>query len=269
MTPLPARREYALGLLLGAAGAGVLLLSVRQGWAHVLTPAPSPLPASSVTVTGQDVVPLAGALGLASLAGLAAVIATGGRVRRFTGGLLAVFGLAALIAVGAHLSTSGIVAASHAKSASQAGSATAGGTSGVAPGTIPGAATPGVTSAGHVTFGSFPWHYVALAGALLVIGAGLLTAWRGHRWPTMAARYERAPVSGDGEGPAAAAPARRPAPDTTAALWDALSRGADPTEGDASSPAGKRPGSTAAGDGGPGAEAGAGAADETPLRQQG
>jgi len=44
------RREYALGLALGAAGAGVVLLSARQGWARVSTPAPSPLPASVVSV---------------------------------------------------------------------------------------------------------------------------------------------------------------------------------------------------------------------------
>ena len=52
------RREYALGLALGAAGAGLVLLSARQGWARVATPAPAPLPASVVSVSGQDLVPL-------------------------------------------------------------------------------------------------------------------------------------------------------------------------------------------------------------------
>ena len=62
------RREYALGLALGAAGAGLVLLSARQGWARVAMPAPAPLPASVVSVSGQDLVPLAGALALAALA---------------------------------------------------------------------------------------------------------------------------------------------------------------------------------------------------------
>ena len=83
--PLPGlRREYLLGLALGAAGAGAVLLSARQGWARVLTPAPPPLPADSVTVTGQDLVPLAAALGVAALATLAAVIATRSLARRLT-----------------------------------------------------------------------------------------------------------------------------------------------------------------------------------------
>src|SRR6516225_5701532 len=69
------RRELALLLLLGAAGAGLALLAARQGWARVETTAPRPLPASVTTVTGQALVPAAGALALAALAGLAAVLA--------------------------------------------------------------------------------------------------------------------------------------------------------------------------------------------------
>lgn len=222
MTSQPVRREYVLVLLLGAMGAGLVLLSARQGWARVLTPAPAPLPASSVSVSGQDLVPLAGALALASLAGLLAVAATRGRVRRGTGVLLAVFGVAAAVAVGTHTSAASVISASHAKAVSSAGSATAGGTSGVAPGTIPDGAAPGLTTAGHVTFAGFPWQGAALAGALLIVAAGLLTAWRGGRWPAMSSRYERAPR------PAPDA-ADGPAPDP-GSLWDALSRGGDPTD---------------------------------------
>ena len=50
-------------------------------------------------VRGQDLVPAAGALGLAALAGLAAVLATRGLVRRLVGGLLAVFGVAVVASV--------------------------------------------------------------------------------------------------------------------------------------------------------------------------
>ena len=63
-------------LLLGAAGAGLVLLVMRQGWARVETAAPRPLPASIVTVSGQALLPAASALALAALAGLAAVLAT-------------------------------------------------------------------------------------------------------------------------------------------------------------------------------------------------
>src|SRR5262249_57276564 len=60
------RRELLLVLLLGAAGAGLVLLAMRQGWARVETAAPRPLPASIVTVSGQALVPAASALALAA-----------------------------------------------------------------------------------------------------------------------------------------------------------------------------------------------------------
>jgi uncharacterized membrane protein (TIGR02234 family) len=212
------RREYALALVLGAAGAGVVLLAARQGWARVLTPAPAPLPAASVTVTGQDLVPLAGALSVAALATLAAVIATRRLARRLTGVLLAAFGAAIAVAVTLPVTTAEVLAAAQVTTVSQAGSATAGGASGVAPGAVPGGAPPGVTATGHVTMLTLPWRPVAVAAALVIIAAGLLVAWRGGRWPVMSSRYERAPQRD------------RQAPDDSASLWEALSKGADPTE---------------------------------------
>ncbi len=116
-----ARREYALALVLGAAAAGLVVLSARPGWARVRTPAPPPLHASSVTVTGQDLIPLAGALGLAALATLAAVIATRGLARRLTGVLLAVFGVAAGVAVSLPITTAAVLAAARVTTVSQAG----------------------------------------------------------------------------------------------------------------------------------------------------
>lgn len=212
------RREYALGLVLGAAGAGIVLLSARQGWARVLTPAPPPLPADSVTVTGQDLIPLAGALGLAALATLAAVIATRGLARRLTGLLLAAFGVAVAAAASLPVTTAEVMAAARVTTVSQAGSATAGGSGGVSPGAVPGGTTPGVTATGHVTMLAVPWRPAAVVGALLIVAAGLLVAWRGNRWPAMSSRYTRQPERD-----------RRPA-DDSASLWEALSRGADPTE---------------------------------------
>ena len=72
------RRQFVVTLLLGAAGAGLALLAVRQGWARAVYDAPKPLPSRSITVSGQDLVPAAGALALAGLACLAAIIATRG-----------------------------------------------------------------------------------------------------------------------------------------------------------------------------------------------
>jgi uncharacterized membrane protein (TIGR02234 family) len=210
------RREYALCLVVGAAGAGLVLLSVRQGWARVQTPVPPPLPAGSVSVTGQDLVPLAGALALASLATLAAVIATRRLARRLAGGLLAVFGVVIAVVVSLPVADSAVLAAARMTTASGAGSATAG-ASGVSPGTVPNGAAPGVTGAGHVAMMTVPWRPAAVVGALIIVAAGLLVAWRGGTWPVMSSRYER---------PAG----RRRAPADSAMLWEALSKGVDPTE---------------------------------------
>src|SRR5712671_3659335 len=93
------RREFALVLLLGAAGAGLVVLAARQAWAQATFTPPRPLPAQEFSVTGQELVPLAGALALAALACLAAVIATRSVTRRAVGALLAVLGAGAAAAV--------------------------------------------------------------------------------------------------------------------------------------------------------------------------
>ena len=59
------RREFMLALLAGAAGAGLVVLAVRQAWAHAVFTPPRPLPAQDIAVTGQQLVPLASALALA------------------------------------------------------------------------------------------------------------------------------------------------------------------------------------------------------------
>jgi uncharacterized membrane protein (TIGR02234 family) len=213
------RREYAAGLALGAVGAGLVLLSARQGWARVATPAPAPLPASVVSVSGQDLVPLAGALALAALASLAAVIATRRLARRLAGLLMAAFGGIIAVAVCLPLGASDVLGSARVSAVSQAGSATAGGAAGVSPGAVPGGgAAPGVTAVGHVTMTAALWRPAAVAGALIIVAAGLLVAWRGPAWPVMSGRYEPPEQ-----------PERRP-PADSGALWDALSNGADPTD---------------------------------------
>src|SRR5258707_3556868 len=70
------RQELTLVLLLGAAGAGLVLLVMRQGLGHVDTAAPSPLPASVTTGSCQALVPPPGRLARAPPAGRAARLAT-------------------------------------------------------------------------------------------------------------------------------------------------------------------------------------------------
>ena len=89
------RREFALVLLVGAAGAGLVVLALRQPWAQAIFTAPRPLPTQDFSVTGQALIPLASALALAALACLAAVIATRTVARRASGVLLALLGAGA------------------------------------------------------------------------------------------------------------------------------------------------------------------------------
>ena len=214
-----ARREYALVLGTAAVGAVLVLLSVRQGWAQVVTTAPAPLPSSTVRVSGQDLVPAAGALAVASLAALAAVIATRGLPRRLVGVFLAVSGALTAVLVSAGVRSADVLAAARGAVVSQAGSAIAGGGA-AGPGITPGAGAgaPGGSAAAHVLMASFPWRPLAAVGGLVVLAAGILVAWRGPRWPAMSSRYSRA--GGGKTQPVADAPA----------LWESLSRGIDPTE---------------------------------------
>src|SRR5258707_8412783 len=121
------RQELTLVLLLGAAGAGLVLLVMRQGWAHVDTAAPSPLPASVTTVSGQALVPAAGALALAALAGLAAVLATRRVLRRIAGVMLAGFGAGITVAAGTGILAADVLAAASASVGAPAGSGAGGG----------------------------------------------------------------------------------------------------------------------------------------------
>lgn len=211
------RRQYLLSLLLGTAGAGLALLALHQSWAHVLTRAPAPLPSSAVAVSGQALVPLAGALSVAALAGIAAVIATRGVARRVIGGLLAAFALAIVAAVSLRLGTGAVLAAAHSAGTSSAGSVTGSGAGG--PGGFPGGA-PDVSAASRVVMAAFPWRWVTLLGAAAICAAGVLTAWCGPRWPGLSSRYE--PPPGRAAGSAAGA--------DSAAMWESLTRGMDPTD---------------------------------------
>ncbi len=213
---LASRHGYLGTLLVGAVGAAVVLLSVRQGWARVVTIEPRPLPDTAVTVTGQDLVPAAGALGLAALAGLAAVLATRRLARRLVGVVLVAFGAGIAAVVAGPLTDAQVRAAVVTSTAPGQGGTAAGASTVTGSGGGGGAGVAGVSLVRHVTMAGVPWRWAVLLGALLVLAAGLLVAWQGAAWPVMSSRYDRS----------AAGPAE---PADPAALWESLSQGLDPT----------------------------------------
>ena len=209
------RREFTLVLLLGAAGAGLVIFAGRQAWAQAVFTAPHPLPAEDIAVTGQQLVPLASALALAGLACLAAVIATRSAARRAAGVLLALLGTGAVVAVAAGVTAATVLSTARADAATGAlGGSTTGGSA-------PGGAAHGIViagAAGRAVITGAPWQATAVCGGLAIVLAGLATAWRGPRWPVMSARFER---------PGQSRPRVRAS--DSAAMWESLSRDVDPT----------------------------------------
>jgi uncharacterized membrane protein (TIGR02234 family) len=240
-----ARRALVLTLLLPAAGAGIAFLATRQGWAHVRTTPPRPLPASVQTVTGSGMVPYADALIIAGLASLAAILATKRLWRRVSGVLLA--------AIGAGLAASAFAvsrAAAIAAAAATIGPASNPGDGSVTSGAGgPSSPVPDVLSGSpHVTIAAAGWQALVVAGGVLMITAGVLVAWKPGRLAVMSSKYD-APAGAararlqPGQAPAAphggTAPAAAPPgpadqagqPADSASIWEALSRGDDPTAG--------------------------------------
>jgi uncharacterized membrane protein (TIGR02234 family) len=218
-----AARELTVTLVVGAVGAGLVFLATRQGWAHVRTIPPKPLPASDVTVTGAQLVPYADALVLAALGTLAGVLASRGLLRRITGAALAALGVV-LAATAFTVSAAGAISAANAgvsPATASAGSVTDGSNS-VA------SAVPNVAGAApHVTFSASGWQALLLAGAVAIVGAGIVVIWRARRLAVMSSRYD-SPVAGARRGATDQGQATAGGPDS-ASIWEALSRGDDPT----------------------------------------
>ncbi|ROT31179.1 Trp biosynthesis protein [Micromonospora sp. HM5-17] len=78
---------------------------------------------------------------------------------------------------------------------------------------------------GEVSVG---WPLLCMLGGVLAASAGVVTAVRGGTWPVMGARYERGRPD---RVPEAAGAGGRVDAGRTAAVWDALDRGEDPTAG--------------------------------------
>ncbi|MFF4665150.1 TIGR02234 family membrane protein [Streptomyces sp. NPDC001279] len=191
------RRSLAAGLLLGAAGATVVLLASSQTWAEgraAVVGGSLPL-----TADGQDVTGLPAALAVVGLAALVAVFAVRGGGRLVVAGLLALSGLGAALSAGLGASDSSALD----EKAAQA---------------------TGDTSATVQALAHTAWPYVTAAGGLLILLAGLLALRYGRLWPSMSGRYER-----DGTPRPRRAASRAPDPDRPEDLWKALDRGEDPT----------------------------------------
>lgn len=202
-----AGRSLGIALLLGAAGAAVVLIASGRTWAEgSATVAGGTV---SLDAGGRDVTGVPAALAVVGLAALVAVFA----VR--TAGRLLVSALLTLSGVGATVAA--LVGASDSAALDDKAARTTGDT----------AAT--VAALTHTA-----WPYVTAAGGVLILLAGLLALRYGSHWPTMSGRYER---DGTPRADRVRAPASGPAkatgpatdPDRPEDIWKALDRGEDPT----------------------------------------
>jgi uncharacterized membrane protein (TIGR02234 family) len=235
LRPKSARQALTMTLLLGAAGAGLAFLAMRQGWAVVRTAPPRPLPASNMSVTGSAMVPYADALVVAGLACLAAVLATK-RVWRRASGLILV-GLGAGLAASAFAASKAAAVAAAAASVGPAsnpgaGSVTQG--SGNASSPVPDlvGATP------HVSMIATGWQALVVAGALAMVGAGMIALCSPARLAVMGGKYDAPGGVDEARGRVERGRAAGPEPADSASIWEALSRGDDPTSGGRRSAAG-------------------------------
>ena len=200
MTPARGNRHvvFAVALLLDAVGAGgALLISIRT-WQTVTTPRPAPLHDDVLQLSGRTVDAAPTALALVALAGVVAVLATRGILRRAVGGILT---LAGVLLVWRAIASWSAVSTSRARTLVADKHATV----------DVSRAVPHVAT--HPS-----WPALTIVCGVLVAVCGALVAWRGHTWSVMSARYESGTP--------------RPADPTKAAasLWNALDRGEDPTD---------------------------------------
>jgi uncharacterized membrane protein (TIGR02234 family) len=189
------RRSLAAALFLGAVGAAVVLLASGQIWAEGTAAVGGG--AVSLDAEGGDVTGVPTALAIVGLAALVAVFAVRRAGRLLVSALLALSGAGAALAAFLGASDSEALDEKAARTTGDAGAT--------------------VEALTHTA-----WPYVTVAGALLILLAGLLALRYGKSWPAMSGRYER-----DGS------PRPRKAavvdPDRPEDLWKALDRGEDPT----------------------------------------
>ena len=204
MTPPAPRgsggRELAGVVAACALGGGLVLGAAGRTWLRISAQRRSALADVTLSLSGRSLEPLVAGLGLVGLAGVVGLLATRRWGRLVVAALVALSGLVVVVQALTRVAAPGTAAAQ--KLLEDSGRA--GGL----------AANPAITTT------AFPaWPLLAAAGGLLLVLGGLVALVRSRRWPSMSARYENP-----------ATRARRPR--TDAAVWDALSRGDDPTAAD-------------------------------------
>jgi len=169
------------------------------------------------------------------------VLASRGLARRLTGLLLALIGASLGVSAFTITSAAAITAAT-----STAGPVTASAGS-VTNGSGQPASVPNIAgTAPHVTFNAGGWQALLVIGALAMISAGVLVLWRAGRMAVMSGRYDSPSRGSSSAGPASGRStsvrsgngltvSAATAPTDSASIWDALSRGDDPTAADAGS----------------------------------
>jgi uncharacterized membrane protein (TIGR02234 family) len=204
-----ARVEFIAALVLLVVGAGLALIFSTRTWQTFTTVRSRPLADDVLHVTGRTIDAAPTALALIALAGVAAVIATRGWLRRIVGWVLALDGIAMIVRS---------VAALKPVDAEQARQIVMEKHPSV---TFDLAAAPTVQV--HPVWGIA----TCVCGGLIVV-AGILIEWRGGTWGGMSSRYSRPdthPASPADPEQAKAAEAK-----ANLSMWNALERGDDPTE---------------------------------------
>jgi uncharacterized membrane protein (TIGR02234 family) len=188
---------FALAIALEVLGAGVALLLSLRDWQTVTTPRAG-RPPDVLGLDGRAVDSASTAIALVALAGVVAVLATRGVIRRLVGALVVLAGAGLVWRASVALSP---ISAARARSLVRDRHETVN-TAGVVP---------------RVDVHAV-WPALSLVCGFFVLASGALIALCGHRWQVMSARYEPTPAAaGDDQAKAAAT------------LWRALDEGDDPT----------------------------------------
>ncbi|HEV7657455.1 MAG TPA: Trp biosynthesis-associated membrane protein [Mycobacteriales bacterium] len=191
-----------LGAVVGACalGGGMVLFSVGPTWLRVSAQRRPPLADVTLSLSGRTLEPLVAGLGIVGLAGVVGLLATRRWGRLVVAAIVAASGIGVVVTALTRLAAPGQAELADLLQESDRGAGLA------ADPAISATASPG-------------WPLLAAAGGLLLALGGLAALARSRHWPTMSARYDT---------PAA----RAQRPRTDAAVWDALSRGDDPTTAD-------------------------------------
>ncbi len=189
------RRLYGPALVVGLLGTVGVAVGASRPWVTATASVPG-LPTIHASVSGADLVPLVGALGVAMLAAFGAVVATRGVVRRALGAAVLVAAVIVLVA-------------------------------GIHPPGATGELTAGLSARGWSGGGGYHetttvWRWLVLLCSVAAGLAGAVTAAYGQQWAEMGSRYD-APTR------ETAAESRRPEELSENDVWRAIDQGRDPT----------------------------------------